>query len=109
MGGLIYGASKAAVMHVCKGLAVELSDKGIMVNAIAPGPIETGISQHGPSRKQNYLSRIPTGSYGTVEAIAAAALFLASDDCQWVTGAILNVDGGYNAAGLAYDPMEISD
>lgn len=107
MGGIAYGASKAAVMHVCKVLAVELSDKGVMVNAIAPGPIETGISVHGPSRKQNYLSRIPTGSYGTVEAVANAALFLASDECQWVTGHVLNVDGGYGAAGLSYDPGEI--
>lgn len=108
MGGIAYGASKAAVMHVCKVLAVELSSKGVMVNAIAPGPIETGISLHGPSRKQNYLSRIPTGSYGTVDAVANAALYLASDECQWVTGHVLNVDGGYGAAGLAYDPSEIS-
>lgn len=107
MGGVAYGASKAAVMHVCKVLAVELSDKGVMVNAIAPGPIETGISQHGPSRKQNYVSRIPTGAYGTVDAVANAALYLASDECQWVTGTVLNVDGGYGGAGLAYDPGEI--
>ena len=107
MGGIAYGASKAAVMHVCKVLAVELSGQGVMVNAIAPGPIETGISQHGPSRKANYISRIPQGHYGTVEAVASAALWLASDECQWVTGHILNVDGGYGAAGLAYDPQEI--
>lgn len=107
MGGIAYGASKAAVMHVCKVLAVELSAKGVMVNAIAPGPIETGISKHGPSRKQNYLSRIPTGAYGTVEAVANAALYLASDESAWVTGHVLNVDGGFGAAGLAYDPAEI--
>jgi len=107
MGGIAYGASKAAVMHVCKVLAVELSSKGVMVNAIAPGPIETGLSVHGPSRKQNYLSRIPTGAYGTVDAVANAALYLASDECQWVTGHVLNVDGGYGGAGLAYDPSEI--
>jgi NAD(P)-dependent dehydrogenase (short-subunit alcohol dehydrogenase family) len=65
MGGVAYGASKAAVMHVCKVMAVELSSKGVMINAIAPGPIETGISSHGPTRKQGYLDRIPTGSYGT--------------------------------------------
>lgn len=107
MGGIAYGASKAAVMHVCKVMAVELSAKGVMVNAIAPGPIETGISTHGPTRKKGYLDRIPTGAYGTVEAIANAALYLASDECQWVTGHVLNVDGGYGAAGLAYDPAEI--
>ncbi|MDA0661506.1 MAG: SDR family NAD(P)-dependent oxidoreductase [Proteobacteria bacterium] len=108
MGGVAYGASKAAVMHLCKVLAVELSGKGVMVNAIAPGPIETGISQHGPTRKQGYLDRIPAGHYGTVEAVANAALFLASDECEWVTGHVLNVDGGYGAAGLAYDPAEIA-
>ena len=107
MGGVAYGASKAAVMHLCKVLAVELSARGVMVNAIAPGPIETGISRHGPSRRQGYLDRIPTHSYGTVEAVAAAALYLASDECAWVTGHVLNVDGGYGAAGLAYDPKEI--
>ena len=108
MGGLAYGASKAAVMHICKVLAVELSAQGVMVNAIAPGPIETGISKHGPTRKQAYLDRIPTHSYGTVEAVADAALYLASDACQWVTGHILNVDGGYGAAGVAYDATEIA-
>jgi 3-oxoacyl-[acyl-carrier protein] reductase len=107
MGGIAYGASKAAVMHLCKVMAVELSAKGVMVNAIAPGPIETGISLHGPSRKKSYIDRIPTGSYGTVEAVANAALFLASDEAQWITGHVLNVDGGYGAAGLAYDPQEI--
>jgi 3-oxoacyl-[acyl-carrier protein] reductase len=107
MGGIAYGASKAAVMHICKVLAVELSAHGVMVNAIAPGPIETGISRHGPSRRQGYLDRIPTRCYGTVEAVAAAALYLASEECAWVTGHVLNVDGGYAAAGLAYDPAEI--
>jgi NAD(P)-dependent dehydrogenase (short-subunit alcohol dehydrogenase family) len=107
MGGIAYGASKAAAMHLCKVLAVELSAKGIMINAIAPGPIETGISKHGPTRRRGYLDRIPTRSYGTIDAVANAALYLASDECNWVTGAVLNVDGGYGAAGLAYDPMEI--
>lgn len=108
MGGLAYGASKAAVMHMCKVMAVELSADGVMVNAIAPGPIETGISVHGPTRKAGYTARIPAGHYGSADAVAAAALYLASDECTWVTGTILNVDGGYGAAGLAYDPEEIA-
>jgi NAD(P)-dependent dehydrogenase (short-subunit alcohol dehydrogenase family) len=107
MGGIAYGVSKAAVMQMCRVMAVELSARGVMINAIAPGPIETGISHHGPNRKKNYLSRIPTGSYGTVVAIANAALFLASDECQWTTGSVMNVDGGYGAAGMAYDTDEI--
>ena len=64
-------------------------------------------SHHGPTRKRGYIDRIPAGHYGTVEAVADAALYLASDECRWVTGHILNVDGGYAAAGLAYDPKEI--
>ena len=107
MGGIAYGASKAAVMHVCKVLAVELSGTGVMVNAIAPGPIETGLSKHGPTRRRGYLDRIPVGAYGTADAVADAALFLASDECKWTTGTILNVDGGYGAAGLSYDPDEV--
>ena len=107
MGGIAYGASKAAVMQMCRVMAVELSAHGVMINAIAPGPIETGISKHGPNRKQNYLSRIPTGSYGTVEAIANAALYLASDECQWMTGSVMNVDGGYGASGMVYDVNEV--
>ena len=54
-------------------------------------------------RRDLYLSRIPTASLGEVEAVADAALFLASDDCKWITGHCLNVDGGYGAAGLSYD------
>ena len=108
MAGVAYGASKAAVMHICKVLAVELSDRGVMVNAIAPGPIETGISKHGPTRRQKYLDRIPARRYGNVDAVANAALYLASDECDWVTGTILNVDGGFQTAGLSYDPNEVN-
>src|SRR5262249_16444690 len=107
IGGIAYGASKAAGRHGCKVLAVQMSGQGIMVNAIGRGAIETGISRHGPTRKRGYLERIPTQCYGTVDAVANAALYLASDECTWVTGHILNVDGGYGAAGLAYDPTEI--
>ena len=107
MGGAAYGASKAAAMHICKVLATELSGQGVMVNAIAPGPIETGLSHHGPTRKRAYTERIPVGDYGTVEAVANAALFFASDECIWTTGTILNVDGGYGGQGASYDPQEI--
>lgn len=107
MGGAAYGASKAASMHICKVLATELSGQGVMVNAIAPGPIETGLSHHGPTRKRAYTERIPIGEYGTAEAVANAALYFASDECIWTTGTILNVDGGYGAQGASYDPQEI--
>ncbi len=103
MGGVAYGASKAGIMHVCKVMAVELSAAGVMVNAIAPGPIETGISVYSEERRSAYLDRIPTGRFGGAESVANAALFLASDDCEWITGHVLNVDGGYGAAGLSYN------
>lgn len=107
MAGAAYGASKAAVMHLCKVMSVELAAQGVMVNAIAPGPIDTGISVHGPSRRRGYLDRIPAGAYGTPEAVANAAVFLASNECQWLSGHILNVDGGYGSAGLTYDRSEL--
>ena len=88
--------------------ATELSGQGVMVNASAPGPIETGLSHHGPTRKRAYTDRIPVGDYGTVEAGANAALFFASDECLWTTGTVHNVDGGYGAQGASYDPQEIS-
>ena len=107
MGGAAYGASKAAVMHICKVMATELSGQGVMFNAIAPGPIETGLSVHGPTRKKAYTDRIPAGEYGSIDAVANAALFLASDECEWTTGTVINVDGGYGAQGVSYDPREI--
>ena len=61
-------------MHICKVLATELSGQGVMVNAIAPGPIETGLSHHGATRKKAYTDRIPVGAYGTVDAVANAAV-----------------------------------
>jgi len=60
------------------------------------------------TERTGYIARIPTGSYGTVDAVANAALFLASDECEWITGHVLNVDGGYGAAGVSYDPAEIA-
>ena len=104
-----YGASKAAAMHVCKVMAAELSGQGrdgqrhrARADRDRPQPITA-------RRASKAISdRIPAGAYGTIaDAVAGAALFLASDECEWTTGAIHNVDGGYGAAGLAYDPAEV--
>jgi NAD(P)-dependent dehydrogenase (short-subunit alcohol dehydrogenase family) len=97
-----YGAAKAGVHQLTRIMAVELAPLGIAVNAIAPGPIRTDITNHGPKQTQAYIDRIPAGDYGTRDAIAAAALYLASDECTFVTGHTLNVDGGFNAAGLMF-------
>jgi hypothetical protein len=74
-------------------------------NAIAPGPVDTDQSRatHTPSTRNAYYDRIPAGRYGEREEIAAAALFLASADSSFVSGHVLNVDGGFNAAGLLFE------
>ena len=97
-----YGTSKAGVHQLTRIMAVELAPAGVAVNAIAPGPVRTDITSHGPQQTQAYIDRIPMGDYGTRDAVANAALFLASDECTFVTGHILNVDGGFNAAGLMF-------
>lgn len=102
-----YGTAKAGLMQLTRVMAVELAPLGIAVNAIAPGPIRTPITNHGPEQTKAYLDRIPAGDYGRAEHIAAAAVFLASDDCQFIHGETLNVDGGFGAAGLVFSTNEM--
>lgn len=93
-----YTASKAAVEGMTRALAVELSPKGIRVNCIAPGFIETPMSARAlgqdPERKRRVLERTPLGRLGKPEEVGYAAVFLASDAASYITGAILTVDGG---------------
>jgi NAD(P)-dependent dehydrogenase (short-subunit alcohol dehydrogenase family) len=107
-GRAAYGAAKAGVILLTKVMAVELAPLGVRVNAIAPGPVDTEQSRgtHTRATRRAYRERIPTGRYGTREEIAAAVLFLASDESSFVAGHILNVDGGFRAAGLMFDPRE---
>lgn len=102
-----YGTAKAGLMQLTRVMAVELAPLGITVNAIAPGPIRTPITNHGPEQTKAYLDRIPAGDYGRAEHIAEAAIFLASDACQFIHGETLNVDGGFGAAGLVFSTTEI--
>lgn len=92
----VYAASKAAVRSFARTWTAELKDRGIRVNAISPGPIgDTGTFDNVPDEMRAYLaSQIPVGRMGSSKDIAAAALFLASDDSSFVTGAELAVDGG---------------
>jgi NAD(P)-dependent dehydrogenase (short-subunit alcohol dehydrogenase family) len=103
-GRAAYGAAKAGVILLTKVMAVELSPLGIRVNAVAPGPVDTDQSRatHTPSTRQAYYDRIPAGRYGEREEVAAAVLFLASPESSFVSGHVLNVDGGFNAAGLIF-------
>jgi NAD(P)-dependent dehydrogenase (short-subunit alcohol dehydrogenase family) len=106
-GRAAYGASKAGVILLTKVMAVELAPLGIYVNAIAPGPVvtEMSVGTHTEATRRSYRDRIPLRRYGTEQEIAAAALFLGSDEAAFVTGHVLNVDGGFGAAGLMFDPL----
>jgi 3-oxoacyl-[acyl-carrier protein] reductase len=85
-------------------MAVELAEHGISVNAIAPGPIETEIARfmHDEATRAAYHYLVPMNRYGTPEEIAEAAVFLCSDESRYVQGHTLNVDGGFQSAGLMY-------
>ena len=95
-----YTASKHGVAGLTKLLANEWAAKGINVNAVAPGYIETNNTEalrNDPDRNQAILDRIPAGRWGQAEDIAGAAVYLASPAAKYVHGAVLNVDGGWLA------------
>ena len=106
-GRAAYGTSKAGIMQLTRVMAVELAPHGITVNSIAPGPIDTGITKFGPSQEKEYLARIPTGGFGKAVDVALAATFLADERCGFITGSVINVDGGFNAAGLMFSYEEL--
>jgi NAD(P)-dependent dehydrogenase (short-subunit alcohol dehydrogenase family) len=96
-----YTASKGGVLSMTREIAVEFARKGVRANALCPGPIETPLLQEllaDPDRRQRRLVHIPMGRFGRAEEIAKAALFLASDESSYMTGAALVVDGGITAA-----------
>ncbi len=102
-----YGTSKAGILMLTRIMAVEFASLNIAVNAIAPGPIQTGITDHSEGTVAGYLDRIPMRRYGTTDAVAAAAAYLVSEDCSYTTGTTLNVDGGFDAAGLIFSQDEL--
>lgn len=94
-GQVNYSASKAGVIGMTKSAAKELASRGITVNAIAPGFIETDMTSVLSDKvKEATLAQIPLARLGQGEDIAAAAAFLASDEASYITGQVLNVDGG---------------
>ena len=90
-----YAASKAGLIGFTQSVARELAGRGVTVNAIAPGFIETDMtSELNEELKANILKQIPMGKFGAADDIAGAALFLASASGRYVTGQVLTVDGG---------------
>ena len=90
-----YAASKAGVIGLTKATARELASRGITVNAVAPGFIETDMTAVLPEKvKEASVSQIPLGKFGSPEQVASAVAFLASSDAAYITGQVLHVDGG---------------
>jgi NAD(P)-dependent dehydrogenase (short-subunit alcohol dehydrogenase family) len=97
-----YGTSKAALMHLTKQQAAELGTRGIRVNAVAPGPVDTAMAKqvHTPAIRAGYHDAIPLNRYGSENEIAEAVVFLCSDAASYINGQTLAVDGGFDASGI---------
>ena len=94
-GQVNYAASKAGVIGMTKSAAKELATRGITVNAVAPGFIDTDMTPALPENaRMGRLSTIPAGRLGAAEEVAKVVAFLASDEAAYVTGQVLAVDGG---------------
>ncbi len=99
-GAAIYAASKHAVEGLTKSVALEVAGSGVRVNAVAPGPTDTGMLDRftgSAENKASLASGVPLGRIGRPEEVARAILFAASDDASFITGQILTVDGGKTA------------
>ena len=90
-----YAASKAGVIGMARAVAREVASRGITVNVVAPGLIETDMTTAlGEDRLALLADQVPAGRLGTPEEVAAAVVFLASPTASYITGAILAIDGG---------------
>ena len=94
-GQSLYAASKAGILGFTKAVAREVASRGITVNAVAPGFIETELTVHLPAKLQEeFLLSIPLGRFGTCEEVAELVTFLAGPAAGYITGQVLNVNGG---------------
>lgn len=95
IGQVNYAASKAGIIGMTKALARELARKNVTVNAIAPGFIKTSMVENIPDNvKEKIIAQIPLGRFGLPEEVAKAVIYLASDDAAYITGHVLNINGG---------------
>ena len=94
-----YVAAKAGLIGLTKAIAIEIASRGITVNAVAPGFIETPMTDVLPDKvKEELKTKIPLGRMGSARDVAAAIVFLASDEAGYITGHVLNVNGGMHLA-----------
>jgi NAD(P)-dependent dehydrogenase (short-subunit alcohol dehydrogenase family) len=99
-GASIYVGSKHAVEGITKSVALEVAKSGIRVNGVAPGPTDTGMLTRftvTPENKAALVTGVPMGRLGVSEELANAIVFIASDEASYITGHVLNVDGGHSA------------
>lgn len=93
----LYGATKGAVLSLTRGMAVSLAPHGVRVNAVSPGPVETPMNAHrreDPEYVKAMIDRVPLGRQGRPEEVADAVSFLVGEGSSWMTGTVLEVDGG---------------
>ncbi len=94
-GQVPYSSSKAGLIGMTKSVAKELASRNITVNTIAPGFIETDMTEAlDPTTKEQYLTSIPLGRFGAASEIAKAVIFLGSEDAAYITGQVLSINGG---------------
>ena len=99
-GASVYVGSKHAVEGITKSVALEVAESGIRVNAVSPGPTDTGMLTRftgTPENKAALVAQVPLGRLGRTEELADAIVFIGADEASFITGHVLNVDGGHSA------------
>lgn len=101
-GSAAYAASKGGILSLTRVLAVELAERGVRVNAVSPGPVDTELTRQlsDPETTARRLSRVPQARLADPEELGRAIAFLASDAASFITGQVIRVDGGWTAQAL---------